>query len=103
MPNGEKIRRGAPTSCRKRGAAITRARRRKAGRAGRDEALRIRRGCGVSIQTRDILMLVISLATAVCSLCLYVAAVLYRARAASRISVLSFLAFGALAAVMLLR
>ncbi len=57
----------------------------------------------MSIQTRDILMLVISLATAVCSLCLYVGAVLYRARAASRISVLSFLGFGAFAALMLVR
>jgi hypothetical protein len=38
-PNGEKIRRGAPTSCRNRGAAITRSRRRKAGRAGRGEAV----------------------------------------------------------------
>ena len=57
----------------------------------------------MSIQTRDILMLVISLATAVCSLCLYAAAVLDRARVASRISVLSFLAFGAFAVVMLLR
>jgi len=57
----------------------------------------------VSIQTRDILMLVISLATAVCSLCLYVGALLYRARAVSRISVLSLLAFGAFAAVMLMR
>jgi hypothetical protein len=36
--SGEKIRRGAPTSCRKRGAAITRASRRKAGRAGQGEA-----------------------------------------------------------------
>jgi hypothetical protein len=57
----------------------------------------------VSIQSRDILMLVISFATAVCSLCLYVAALLYRARAASRISVLSFLAFASFAAVMLVR
>jgi len=48
-------------------------------------------------------MLVISLATAVCSLCLYVGALLYRARAVSRISVLSLLAFGAFAAVMLMR
>ena len=39
-PNGEKIRRGAPTSCRKRGGAITRASRRKAGRAGRGEGVR---------------------------------------------------------------
>ena len=37
---GEKIRRGAPTSCRKRGGAITRARRRKAGRAGQVERVR---------------------------------------------------------------
>jgi hypothetical protein len=48
-------------------------------------------------------MLVISLASAVCSLCLYVGAVLYRARAASRISVLSFVGFGAFAVLMLVR
>jgi hypothetical protein len=37
--SGEKIRRGAPTSCRKRGAAITQAMRRKAGRAGQAEGV----------------------------------------------------------------
>jgi len=57
----------------------------------------------MSVQTRDILMLVLSLATAVCSLCLYVAAVLYRTREASRSFALSFLVFGAFAAFMLVR
>jgi hypothetical protein len=53
--------------------------------------------------TRDVVMLVISLLTAACSACLYVAAVLYRARAASRSFALTFLVFGAFAAVMLAR
>ena len=38
--NGEKIRRSAPTSCRNRGAAITRSRRRKADGAGQGESVR---------------------------------------------------------------
>ncbi len=57
----------------------------------------------MSIHTRDILMLVISLASAVCSVYLYVGAVLYRARAASRSFALSFLVFGAFAVLMLVR
>ena len=40
----------------------------------------VRRGAIVSAQTRDVLMLAISLSTAACSSCLYVLAVLYRAR-----------------------
>ncbi len=57
----------------------------------------------MSTQARDILELAISLITVVCSACLYVAAVLHRARAASRLVALSFLGFGAFAAVMLVR
>jgi len=57
----------------------------------------------VTLKTSEIVMLAISLATTVVSLCLYVAAVLYRARAASRLAALSFLAFGAYAVVMLAR
>jgi NADH:ubiquinone oxidoreductase subunit 2 (subunit N) len=48
-------------------------------------------------------MLAISLVTAACSSCLYVLAVLYRARGASRSAALTFLVFGAFAAVMLAR
>ena len=53
--------------------------------------------------TRDVVMLVISLLTAACSACLYVLAVLYRARAASRSFALTFLVFGAFAVVLLAR
>jgi hypothetical protein len=57
----------------------------------------------VSIQTRDILILIISLIAAACSICLYVPAVLYHARAASRSFVLSFFLFGAVVAWMMVR
>jgi formate-dependent nitrite reductase membrane component NrfD len=57
----------------------------------------------VSEQPRGVLMLAISLATAACSACLCVLAVLYWARAASRSFALTFLVFGTLAAVMAVR
>jgi len=57
----------------------------------------------MSTQTSDALILAISLTTAACSACLYVAAVLHRARAASRSFALTFLVFGALAALMTAR
>jgi hypothetical protein len=60
-------------------------------------------GCGVSIHTRDVIMLVISLLTAVCSVCLYVLAVLYRAWAACWYSGLTLLVFGIFAVVLLAR
>jgi hypothetical protein len=58
---------------------------------------------GVSTQTRDILEIAISILTVAFSACLYIAAVLYRAHAASRLAALSFLVFGAFAALMLAR
>jgi hypothetical protein len=57
----------------------------------------------VSIQTRDVLMLVVSLIAAVCSLCLYVPAALDRAWAAVWSFGLSLLVFGVIAVVMLAR
>jgi len=57
----------------------------------------------LSVQARDVFMLAISLATTACSACLYVLAVLYRARAASRSFALTFLAFDAFAVVMAVR
>src|SRR5215216_5495146 len=57
----------------------------------------------VSIQTRDVLMLVVSLTAAVYSLCLYVPAVLYRAWAAVWSFGLSLLVFGVISVVMLAR
>jgi hypothetical protein len=58
---------------------------------------------GVSTGTANLLELAVSLVAAVFSLCLYVPAVRYRVRIASWSFALSFLAFGAFAAVMLLR
>jgi hypothetical protein len=57
----------------------------------------------VSTETRDILMLVVSLLAAACSFCLYVPAVLYRAWAAVWSFGLSLLVFGVIAVVMLAR
>ena len=57
----------------------------------------------MNTQTGNLLMFAVSLLAAVCSLCLYVPAVLYRARAGSRSLVLSFLVLGAVAVVMLVR
>ncbi len=57
----------------------------------------------MSGQTRDALMLAISLSTVACSACLHVLAVLYRARAASRSFTLTFVVFGVFAAVMAVR
>ena len=54
-------------------------------------------------QTRDILMLLFSLITAACSVCLYVLAVLYRAWAAVWSFGLTLLVFGVVAVVMLAR
>ena len=52
---------------------------------------------GVSIQTRDVLMLAISLLAAASSVCLYGPAVLYRAWAAVWSFGLSLLVFGVIA------
>jgi hypothetical protein len=57
----------------------------------------------VSIQTRDVLMLVVSLLAAACSLCLYVTAVRYRAWAAVWSFRVTLLVFGVIAVVMLAR
>jgi hypothetical protein len=57
----------------------------------------------VSTQTRDVLEFAISLAAAVISACLYVPAVLYRARAAVWSFGLTLLMFGILAVVMFAR
>ena len=57
----------------------------------------------MSVQTRDIIMLVVSLLTAASSACLYVAAVLYRARAACWSFGLTLLVFGVFAVVMFAR
>lgn len=57
----------------------------------------------MSIQTRDVLMHVISLLAAVCSLCLYVLAVLYRAWAACWAFGLTLLVFGIVAVVLFAR
>ena len=57
----------------------------------------------MSIQMRDVLMLVVSLTAAVYSLCLYVPAVLYRAWAAVWSFGLSLLVFGVISVVMLAR
>jgi hypothetical protein len=57
----------------------------------------------VSLHTRDVIMLVISLLTAACSACLYVAAVLYRAWAAVWAFGVTLLVFGVFAVVMLAR
>jgi len=57
----------------------------------------------VSIHTRDVLMLAISLLTATCSVCLYVLAVLYRAWAAVWAFGVTLLVFGVFAVVMLAR
>lgn len=57
----------------------------------------------MSIQTRDVLMLAISLLAAVCSLCLYVLAVLYRAWAACWAFGLTLLVFGIVAVVLFAR
>jgi hypothetical protein len=57
----------------------------------------------VSIQTRDVPMLVVSLLAAACSLCLYVPAVLYRAWAAVWSFGVTLLVFGVIAVVMLAR
>jgi len=58
---------------------------------------------GVSIQTRDVLMLAISLLAAASSVCLYGPAVLYRAWAAVWSFGLTLLVFGVIAVVMLAR
>lgn len=57
----------------------------------------------MSLHTRDVIMLVISLLTAACSACLYVAAVLYRAWAAVWAFGVTLLVFGVFAVVMLAR
>jgi hypothetical protein len=57
----------------------------------------------VSIQTRDVLMLVVSLLAAACSLCLYVPAVRYRAWAAVWCFGVTLLVFGVISVVMLAR
>lgn len=57
----------------------------------------------MSLQTHAVVMLAIALLTVACSACLCVAAVLYRARVASRSFALTFLACSALAIVMLAR
>lgn len=57
----------------------------------------------MSIGTANLLELAVSLVAAVCSLCLYVPAVLYRARVASWSFAFTFLAFGAIAAWILAR
>jgi hypothetical protein len=64
----------------------------------------VRRGAIVSAQTRDVLMLAISLSTAACSSCLYVLAVLYRARGLSvlRAHVFGLRRFAAVMAVRML-
>lgn len=58
---------------------------------------------GVSIQTRDVLMLAISLLAAASSACLYVPAVRYRAWAAVWAFGVTLLVFGVIAVVMLAR
>ena len=55
------------------------------------------------LETRDVLMLAISLFTAASSACLYVPAVRYRAWAACRSLGFTLLVFGVFAAVMLAR
>jgi hypothetical protein len=57
----------------------------------------------VTSQTRDILMLLISLITAACCVCLYVLAVLYRAWAAVWSFGLTLFVFGIFAVVLLTR
>jgi hypothetical protein len=57
----------------------------------------------VSLHTRDVIMLVISLLTAACSVGLYVAAVLYRAWAAVWAFGVTLFVFGVFAVVMLAR
>ena len=59
----------------------------------------------MSIQTRDVPMLVVSLLAAACSLCLYVPAVRvrYRAWAAAWAFGVTLLVFGVIAVVMLAR
>lgn len=57
----------------------------------------------MSTSTADVLGLAISLLAAVCSLCLYVPAVLYRTWSVVWSSGLSLLAFGVIAVVMLAR
>jgi uncharacterized membrane protein HdeD (DUF308 family) len=57
----------------------------------------------VSTETRDVLMLVVSLLAAACSLCLYVPAVRYRAWAAVWAFGVTLLVFGVIAVVMLAR
>jgi len=57
----------------------------------------------VSVQTRDVIMLVISLLAAACSVGLYAAAVVYRAWAAVWAFGGALLVFGVFAVVMLAR
>jgi hypothetical protein len=57
----------------------------------------------VSTETRDVLMLAISLLAAASSVCLYVAAVLYRAWAACWSFGITLFVFGVIAVVMLAR
>jgi hypothetical protein len=57
----------------------------------------------VSVQTRDVLMLMISLLAAASSVCLYVPAVLYRAWAAVWAFGVTLFVFGVIAVVMLAR
>ena len=57
----------------------------------------------MSVHTRDVIMLAISLLTAACSVALYVAAVLYRAWAACWAFGVTLLVFGVFAMVMLAR
>jgi hypothetical protein len=57
----------------------------------------------VSLQTRDVLVFVVSLLAAACSLCLYVLAVRYRAWTAVWAFGVTLLVFGVIAGVMLAR